>query len=164
MNTKIKIVVQGFPGCYHEEAARMFFGKNRMEAVHAESFEKLAELVKEDNEIHYGIMAIENSIAGSVLQNYRILRENHFWITGEVFMRIKHHLLSLPGQKIKDIKEVSSHPMAINQCLKFLKSHPQMKLVETSDTALSARNIRENKSHPARERCHDGSHRKQRVV
>ncbi len=114
-----------------------------MEAVHAEGFEKLAHLVRKDNDIHYGIMAIENSIAGSILQNYRILRENNFWITGEVFMRIKHNLLALPGQKIEDIKEVSSHPMAINQCLAFLKSYPDIKLIETIDTALSAQQIRD---------------------
>lgn len=122
----------------------MFFGKNRVEAIPAESFNKLAHLVKEDNGIHYGTMAIENSIAGSILQNYRILRENKFWITGEVFMRIKHNLLALPGQKIEDIEEISSHPMALNQCLDFLKAHPRIKLVETSDTALSAKLIRDN--------------------
>lgn len=141
MNNKIKIVVQGFPGCFHEEAARRFFGKNRMEAIPAESFDKLAKIVKEDNGIHYGIMAIENSIAGSILQNYRILRENNFWVTGEVFLRIKHNLMVLPGQTISDLEEVMSHPMAINQCLDFFKPYPHIKLVETSDTALSAMRI-----------------------
>ena len=144
MNRRIKIAVQGVSGCFHEEAARKFFGKNRMEAIEAETFEILAETVAEDNSIHYGIMAIENSIAGSILQNYRILREKKFWITGEVFLRIEHNLMALPGQTIEDIKDVSSHPMAINQCLEYLKSIPHLKLIESSDTALSAKEIMEN--------------------
>ena len=144
MQNNIKIVVQGYPGCFHEEAARKFFGKNRMVAVAAETFEKLAHLVKEDNDIHYGIMAIENSIAGSILQNYRILRENKFWVTGEVFLRIKHNFMALPGQKLEDINEVASHPMALNQCLDFLNKIEHLKLTETADTALSAKQIRES--------------------
>ena len=143
MNRRIKIAVQGVSGCFHEEAARKFFGKNRMEAIEAETFEILAETVAEENSVHYGIMAIENSIAGSILQNYRILREKKFWITGEVYLRIEHNLMALPGQTVDDIKEVASHPMALNQCLDYLKSIPNLKLLESTDTALSAKRIRE---------------------
>ncbi len=144
MKRNIKIAIQGVSGCYHEEAARKFFGHHRMEAIEAETFEILADIVANDNGVHYGIMAIENSIAGSMLQNYRILREKKFWITGEVYLRIQHNLMALPGQSIDDIKDVASHPMALNQCLGFLKSVPHFKLIESEDTALSAKRIRDN--------------------
>lgn len=88
-------------------------------------------------------MAIENSIAGSLLQNYRILREYKFVILGEIFLRIKHNLMVLPGQRIEDIKEVRSHPMAINQCLTFFKDYTDITLVESDDTALSAKEVSE---------------------
>ncbi|MEE9372709.1 MAG: prephenate dehydratase [Saprospiraceae bacterium] len=144
MNRNIKIAVQGVSGCFHEEAARKFFGHHRMEAIAAHNFEILADIVANDHDVHYGIMAIENSIAGSILQNYRILRENNFWITGEVYLRIEHNLMALPGQTLEDITDVASHPMALNQCLKYLKSLPHIKLIETADTALSAQHIRDN--------------------
>jgi len=142
MNRNIKIAIQGVQGCFHEEAARKFFG-HRMEAVEANTFEVLADKVKSDNDIHYGIMAIENSIAGSILQNYRLLRENNFWISGEVYLRIVHNLMALPGQSIDDINEVASHPMALKQCVPFLKSYPHLKLTTHSDTAESAKEIKE---------------------
>jgi len=94
----------------------------------------------------YGIMAIENSVAGSILPNYALLRESQFTILGEVYLRIKHNLLVLPGTSLAEISEIHSHPMALNQCHKFLGKYPQIKLVEREDTALSAKHIRDRQS------------------
>ena len=89
-------------------------------------------------------MAIENSIAGSILQNYRILRENDFWISGETFLRIEHNLMALPGQSIDQITQIRSHPMAIYQCYDFLNRYDHIHIVEAEDTALVAADIKNN--------------------
>jgi len=140
---KRSVVVQGFPGCFHNEAAQKFWSDAELEILPSSNFDELAEVLLEDNGPDHGIMAIENSIAGSILQNYRILRENNFWIIGEVYLRIKLNLMALPGQKIEDLSEVASHPMAIRQSLKYFKDYPSIRLVESEDTALSAKKIRE---------------------
>ena len=145
MRRKSKLIVQGFPGSFHDEAARKYFGSNRIEVIPARSFNELAIKLSADKSINYGVMAIENSIAGSILQNYRILRENDFWISGETFLRIKHNLMALPGQSIEDIKEVRSHPMAIYQCYDFLNQYEHIHITEAEDTALVAHEIKENK-------------------
>lgn len=139
-----KIAIQGYPGSFHDEVCQLYFG-NGAESIPADSFDILAKMLA-DREVDAAIMAIENSIAGTILQNYRILREYGFWIVGEKFLRIKHNLLAYPGTNIDDIMEVHSHPMALNQCLKFLRQYPNIKLVETEDTALSALKVMENKS------------------
>lgn len=144
MRRKTKLVVQGFPGSFHDEVARQYFGNN-IEIVPANSFNELAMTLSKDKTINYGVMAIENSIAGSILQNYRILRENNFWISGEAFLRISHNLMALPGQKLEDIVEAKSHPMAIYQCYDFLNKHPNITLSESDDTARIAKEISENK-------------------
>lgn len=138
-----KIIVQGYPGCFHEEAAQKYFQSDDTSIVPSDSFDKLADILEKNEEDHIAIMAIENSIAGSILQNYRILREREFRVVGEVFLRIKHNLMALPGTKIEDLKQVSSHPMAINQCLNFFSQHPHIKLVKSEDTALSAKYVAE---------------------
>lgn len=138
---KQKIIVQGVAGCFHEEAAHKYFGDLSLEIVPARTFPDLANTLVRNPNDHLAIIAIENSIAGSLLQNYRILRENHLRVIGEVYLRIKHNLMVLPGQRIEDIKEVHSHPMALNQCLDFLRMYPHIRLVEKEDTALSAKNI-----------------------
>jgi len=140
-----KIIIQGYPGAFHEEAANNYFNGEKLDIVPAMTFEILAAELAENNGIDFGIMAIENSIAGSLLQNYRLLRENKFLITGEIYLRIRHNLMALPGQTIDDIQEVVSHPMALNQSMKFLKSLGDVRLIETEDTALSAKNIAEKK-------------------
>lgn len=141
---KQKVIVQGYPGCFHEEAAHKYFGGQPLDIVPAHTFSSLAsKLIKEPND-HLAIIAIENSIAGSLLQNYRIIRENHIRVIGEVYLRIKHNLMALPGQSINDITEIHSHPMALNQCLDFLNDFPHLRLVEKEDTALSAKHIRDN--------------------
>jgi len=138
-----KIIVQGYPGCFHEEAAQKYFQTEDTTIVPSDSFDKLADLLEENQNDHIAIMAIENSIAGSILQNYRILRERQFRVAGEVYLRIKHNLMALPGTTIEDLKQVSSHPMAINQCLSFFSQHPHIKLVKSEDTALSAKIVSE---------------------
>jgi prephenate dehydratase len=146
MYSKKKILVQGYAGCFHEEAAIKYFGSSALAIVESDTFPALAKALVENSHDHLAIMAIENSIAGSLLQNYRILRENKFRIVGEVFLRIRHNLMALPGQSLVDITEVHSHPMALNQCIEYLQKHPQLKLVEASDTALCAKQIRESTS------------------
>lgn len=136
-----KIIIQGFPGAFHEEAALKY--QPGLEIVPAKTFEALAKQLTEADANTIAIMAIENSIAGSLLQNYRLLREGGFTICGEVMLRIKHNLMVLPGQNIHNLKEVHSHPMAINQCLEFFKNYPSITLVESNDTALSAMEIKE---------------------
>lgn len=138
------IAIQGYRGCFHQEAAAKYFQTADLNVLECDTFNKLGDAISTE-EVPIGIMAIENSIAGSILQNYRILRENDFTIIGEVFLRIVHNLMALPGENISDIKEASSHPMAINQCLEFFKLHPHIKLVESHDTALSAKLVSENK-------------------
>ena len=137
-----KVVIQGYPGSFHDEAARKYF-KTGIEGIPADSFDILAQILN-GREADYGVMAIENSIAGTLLQNYRILRENNYWISGEVYLRIQHNLLVNPGVKIEDITEVESHPMAINQCLEFLSDYPHVKIIESKDTALSALKLKDN--------------------
>ena len=139
------IIIQGFSGAFHEEAAREYFRNEKIDIIPAMTFEIQADKLCEDKNIDYAIMAIENSIAGSLLQNYRLIRENQFRIIGEQYLRIRHNLMALPGQKIEDIKEVVSHPMALNQSIKFLKKMKNVRLVEADDTALSAKNIADNK-------------------
>ena len=143
MEVKKKIAIQGYPGSFHDEVCHQYFC-GATESVPADSFDILAKMLA-DNEVDAAVMAIENSIAGTILQNYRILREYGFWIAGERYLRIKHNLLAYPGTRIEDIKEVHSHPMALNQCLQYLRKYPKMKLVETEDTALSALKVMENK-------------------
>lgn len=145
MKRKTKLVVQGYSGSFHDEVARNYFGHNHVEIVPAASFNILAQILSEDKSVHYGVMAIENSIAGSILQNYKILRENSFWISGEANLRINHQLMALPGQTIKDLHTVESHPMAIYQCTKFFNQHRHIALKESADTALSAKDVADKK-------------------
>jgi prephenate dehydratase len=138
-----KIIVQGYHGCFHEEAAKKYFGQSDLEITPTDTFPLLAKRLVNNPGDHLAIIAIENSIAGSLLQNYRLLRENHLRVIGEVYLRIEHNLMALRGQRLSDISEVISHPMAINQCLEFFNDFPKIKLVEAADTALSARKLRD---------------------
>ncbi|MBI9057436.1 prephenate dehydratase [Labilibaculum sp. DW002] len=140
---KRKIVIQGVEGCFHHVAANAYYGED-VEIIPSGNFATLIELIQDDTVCDGGIMAIENSIAGSILQNYGLLQDSGLVIEGEIFLRIKQNLMALPGQKIEDLKEVHSHPMAISQCRAFFRDYPHIKLVEMEDTALSAKNIRDN--------------------
>lgn len=135
------IAIQGFAGSFHQIAARHYFGPDHTLAMCA-SFAEVVRQVSQ-GEADGGLMAIENSIAGSILPNYNLLQQADLRIAGEVYLRIRQHLLALPGQTLADIREVHSHPMALLQCRAFLRQHPAWRLVETEDTALSAQRIRE---------------------
>ncbi|TLX78428.1 prephenate dehydratase [Labilibacter sediminis] len=142
--TKIKqVAIQGGAGSNHEIAAKAFFNTDNLEMVPCQTFEELFATLKEDDS-KYGIMAIENTLVGSILQNYTLLKDSGLVIIGEYKLRIKHQLLTLPGQSIEDIKEVHSHPMALAQCREFFKAYPRIKLIASDDTALSAKWIQDN--------------------
>lgn len=140
-----KVAIQGIHGAFHEIAAQRYFRDLPIEIVECVTFDEITEMLAK-KEIDFGLMAIENTVAGSLLSNYVLLRESPVKIIGEEYLRIKQNLLTLPGQKMEDIKEVHSHFMAINQCREFFKQYPWIKLVESSDTAVSAREINLNKS------------------
>jgi prephenate dehydratase len=146
---KIKrIAIQGGYGAFHEIAAYGYFENEEIEIVPRNTFKDLFKALKQ-GKVDYGITAIENSIAGSILPNYTLLLESNLQIVGEIYLRVKQNLVALPGQTIKDIKEVYSHPMAILQCQKFFDDHPDIKLIDSIDTALSARDIAQNKTNHA---------------
>ncbi len=140
---KIKIAIQGGFGAFHEIAARHYFETENIEIVPRNTFKDLFKSLK-SRQADYGIMAIENSVAGSILPNYTLIMESGKKIIGEIFLRIKQNLVALPGQKISDIKEVYSHSMAILQCQPYFEKFPHIRLIESIDTALSAKEIREN--------------------
>jgi Prephenate dehydratase len=135
-----KIAIQGVKGCYHEMAAREYFKDEEIEIVPCLTFAEMFEQFKKDPSL-LGIMAIENTIAGSLLQNHELLRQSGMKIIGEHKLHISHTLSALPGQKIEDIKEVNSHPIALMQCMEYLEKRPDIKIVEKGDTASSAADI-----------------------
>ena len=141
----LRIAIQGYEGSFHQEAARKFFGKN-VEVIPCDNFRQVIKVASDPNESNGGVMAIENSIAGSILPNYNLLQKSALTIVGEKYLHIRQHLLVNPGVQLADIKEVHSHPMALLQCLDYLENHHSWKLVETDDTALSARYIHRHKS------------------
>lgn len=140
---KGKIAIQGIESSFHEEAAYKYFG-DKIETIKCLSFQDLC-ISLNKGESDFAVMAIENSIAGSLLQNYTLLQEYHFNIIGEIFLRIRMNLMALPGTKIEDLKIVQSHPIAIRQCSKFLTGLESVLLEEKEDTAICAKNIAQNK-------------------
>ncbi len=141
---KWKISIQGFEGCFHQEAARHFFGKT-VEVICCATFREVIDIAENKNESNGGIIAIENSIAGSILPNYNLLQKSNLTITGEVYLQINQHLMVNQGVQLTDIREVHSHPMAIQQCFGFLDKY-NWKLVEKEDTALSAKLVQQHRS------------------
>ncbi|MCB0628539.1 MAG: prephenate dehydratase [Saprospiraceae bacterium] len=140
-----RISIQGYAGAFHEIAARHCFQNEPLEIVPAHTFSELVKGVEHGENTDIGLMAIENTLAGSLMSNYSLLNESKLKITGEVYLRIKQNLLVLPGQRIEDLTEVHSHPIAIAQCLEYFAQYPHIRLVETADTALSAKIVREQK-------------------
>jgi prephenate dehydratase len=133
------IAIQGAEGSNHHKVARDFYGDN-IQLKECMSFDALvAHLL--DGSATDGVMAIENTIAGSIIPNYALIDSNNLHIVGEEYLNIHHHLMALPGQTIKSIKEVWSHPMALLQCKEFFKKYPHIKLVEDVDTAEVAKRI-----------------------
>jgi len=142
MSTKVSI--QGYEGSFHQEAARQFFGKD-VEVLPCATFREVVKIAQNKKESDGGVMAIENSIAGSILPNYNLLQKSNLRIIGEVYLQIKQNLMVNPGVALEDIREVHSHYMALQQCLEYLDKY-NWKLVETEDTALSAKHIHTHKS------------------
>lgn len=141
----LKVAIQGGIGSFHDQAAREYFGSRELEMITCSSFEELFEQV-DDHSADVAVMAIENTVAGSLLPNYTLLRDSGFAIIGEIYIRVSQHLMALPGQKIADIREAHSHYMAIAQTRKFFKQYPHILLVESEDTAMSAEKIAREKS------------------
>ena len=139
-----KVTIQGYEGSFHQVAARQFFGKN-VDVIPCATFREVVRIGEDSKQSDGGVMAIENSIAGSILPNYNLLQKSKLQVIGEVYLSISQNLLVYPGVKLEDIKEVHSHPMAILQCLDYLENYT-WKLVETEDTALSAKQVMEHKS------------------
>jgi prephenate dehydratase len=139
---KQKVAIQGFEASFHEIAALQFFGSD-IETVECATFPKLFDVMKK-GEAAFAICAIENSLAGSILPNYASLRNSDLKIFGEVYLQIEMNLMALPNQSIEQIEEIHSHPMALLQCRNYFDNYPNIQLVESNDTALSAKEIKQN--------------------
>lgn len=139
-----RVAIQGYEGSFHQVAAQLFFGK-KVEVVTCATFRDVVKIASSKKDSDGGVMAIENSIAGSILPNYNLLQKNNLTIIGEIYLQIRQNLLVNPGIKLDDIREVHSHTMALQQCYGFLDKY-KWKLVETDDTALSAKHIHQHKS------------------
>ena len=143
-NTPKRIVIQGYEGAFHQIATNLYYDGDEVRVIPANTFDELVKVVEEETDVDAALMAIENSVAGSLMYNYDLLRQSNLQITGEIYLRIKQNLMVLPNTKIEDLKEVHSHYMAIAQCRTFFRQYPHIKLIETADTALSAKEIRSN--------------------
>ncbi len=139
----LRVAIQGVAGCFHDAAARQYFEGREIVTVPCESFHTLFDNLSTDASM-IGIIAIENTIAGSLLANHELLRQSNLSIVGEHSVRISHVLCALPGETIDTITEVNSHPMALMQCEQYLLRHPNMRMVEKFDTAGSAEEIANN--------------------
>jgi len=141
-NLKKRVAIQGGQGSFHEIASIFHFGIENIDTLPFETFSDLVDSV-EKHKVDFGLMAIENTVAGSLMPNYVLLEERDIFIVGEILLRIEQNFLALEGQNIADIKEVHSHPIALMQCARFFKDFPHIKLIESDDTANSARRIKE---------------------
>jgi prephenate dehydratase len=139
-----RVAIQGYEGSFHQEAVQIFFGE-KTNILACARFQDVVKSVTDPSLCDAAVMAIENSIAGSILPNYSLLRNSELVISGEIYLQIRQNLVVNPGITLKDIKEVHSHPMAILQCLDYLNQF-DWKLIETEDTALSAKHIHQRKS------------------
>lgn len=139
----MKVSIQGIKGAFHEEAARNYFN-SEIGIVPKLTFDDVIKSVLK-KEVNYGIMAIENTISGTIHTNLNLIKQSGLKISGEIYIPIKQNLVALPGTKLEDILQVNSHPMAINQSRDFLSKYPRIKIVESEDTALSIKRIAEHK-------------------
>ena len=138
-----RVAIQGYSGCFHEEAARRFYsslGEDDLQIVECDTFGGLYEEL-DAGRADAAVMAIENTVSGGLIPNFDLLRKNPRKIKGVVFLRIEQNLMALPGQRLEDIREVRTHYMAINQTREFFKDWPQIRLVESEDTAKSAAQV-----------------------
>jgi len=134
------IAIQGIAGSFHDEACAQYF-PGPFTIVPCETFRDQFQVMKK-RKARYAVMAIENTVAGTILPNYALLRNSTLAVIGEIYLAIRQNLMALPGQVLDDIREVHSHPMALQQCDAFFEKHPHLRLVETTDTAASAAWIR----------------------
>ena len=140
--SKKKVAIQGVKGCFHDSAAHLFFGENDLEIVPCDSFQELFRKVQSDSSMA-GIVAIENTIAGSLLANYELMRKSGLRIVGEHKLRIKQSICAMPGQSLDELEEVLSHPIALMQCGEFIDKHKNLRAIEFDDTANAAKTIAE---------------------
>lgn len=140
---KPRVAIQGIKASFHQEAAVKFFGED-IELVECTSFKQTFEALS-NKEADYVVMAIENSIAGSLLPNYSLMMNYNFPVVGEVSLRIQLHLLAYPGVKLEDVKYAISHPIALRQCVDFMEEYPHIKVIESSDTAACAKRVHDEK-------------------
>lgn len=138
----MKISIQGERGSFHEVAARQFFKTEHIDLVECATFDQTINSVT-GRKADFAVMAIENARSGSILYNYNLIRESGLRILGEHKLRVRQNLMVFPGTSLEEIYEIRSHPIALAQCMEFLNGHPGIKLVESDDTAASARRIRE---------------------
>lgn len=134
-----KVIIQGIAGSFHDIAVRKYFG-DEVELVECPTFKEQFQMMKKDTSL-LGMVAIENTVAGSILPNYNLIRESELKVVGELKMHIAQNLVGLKGQKIEDIESVESHPMALRQSEDFISQYPKIKMIESVDTASSARRI-----------------------
>ena len=139
-----RVTIQGVAGCFHDAAAKEYFSGEEIETIPCDTFPGMFERLSCDASL-LGIVAIENTIAGSLLQNHELLRNSNLQIIGEQKLRISHVLAALPGQSMGQLVEANSHPIALMQCEQFLRRHPNLKMIEKFDTAGSAKEIAEQK-------------------
>ncbi|HEV2352677.1 MAG TPA: prephenate dehydratase [Puia sp.] len=140
-----KVSIQGYEGSFHQVAAEEFFGME-VRVIPCATFREVVRVASNAGESSGGVMAIENSIAGSILPNYHLLQQSTLRVVGEIYLQIGQNLLVNKGVQLEDIREVHSHQMALLQCIDYLEKHPGWKLVETEDTALSARHVAQHHS------------------
>jgi len=139
------VAIQGIKGSFHHIVSQQYF-ETAVDVVECRSFQDTVAVVL-NKQADMAIMAIENSIAGSIIPNYALIDSNNLQVVGEYYLDVQHHLMALPNQDIYAIKEVHSHPMALLQCAAFFKEYPHIKLVEAKDTAEVAKEIQSNQSH-----------------
>lgn len=151
-----QIAIQGIKGSFHDIAAHEYFGQEKIGLILCNKFEDIFTAMEQDHEV-LGLMAIENTIAGSLLHNYDLLRESGMTVVGEYKLHIEHSLMCLPDDDPSDIVEVNSHPVALMQCRKFLEKYPDIKVVEKDDTAGSAELISRKQLHGHAAICHAGA-------
>lgn len=135
-----KIAIQGIRGCFHDIAAHRFFHGEKIQLLQCNTFEEVFAAMKQDTDM-IALVAIENTIAGSLLHNYELLCDSGLTIVGEHKLRIRHSIMCLPEDDWEDLTEVNSHPVALMQCRAFLETHPGLKVVEVADTAGAAAEI-----------------------
>ena len=153
LDMRKQVAIQGIRGCFHDIASHRFFQGEELDLVQCNNFEEVF-LAMRQNPDMIALVAIENTIAGSLLHNYELLRDSGLTIIGEHKLRIQHSIMCLPEDNWEDITEVNSHPVALMQCRAFLEAHPNFKVVEVSDTAGAAATISQKKLHGHAAICH----------